>query len=1149
MVNEKRIYTVATAHLDTVWNWDFEHTISECIFNTLADNFRLFEEYPEYKFSFEGAYRYELMEEYYPELFEQLKEYVAKGKWNVCGSSYENGDVNVPSPESLFRNILYGNEYFDKKFGKRSRDIYLPDCFGFGWALPSVARHANLLGFTTQKLSWGSASGIPFDLGRWYGPDGNWIFANLNALSYMSTYKTVRKNKKIEKKLRRNEKEGKLPWTLALYGTGDVGGAPKEEGVKVVVSETYENEGAKVKVLCERSDKIFEDLNELDNDDIYSLPQYNDELLMTEHGAGSYTSRSFSKRMNRRNEELADMTERSAVAATYLTETPYPQAELEKAWKRVIAHTFHDDITGTSLQRVYLRSWNDLVVSANQFTNIYEGAAQQIIKNLDTSWVQGTAVVVNNPIEAERNGAVEVTLYGSDIEFVRVFEKNGDECVCQISEKTDSSAKVVFIAKVPSLGYKVFDIRLSQEKSTLNTDIRITDTSLENEKYFVKLNESGNISSIVDKTLANKELLKKPIGYHVMLSKGGSEYAAWEIRHSDETGIPWEFAGLGETEIIERGPARVKLKCVQKTDHADYTYYISLTAGGKYVEVQNEIDWRTTTALLKNRFCFTASNKTASFDLGLGAIGRGNRTKKLYEVPAQRWADISDEKNYYGVSVFSDSKYGWDKPDNNTLRLTVIHTPKGNFKAESMQSLMDLGLNRYGYAIYSHHGGFNNGTQYNARCFNQPMGVFVTDNHPGVLGAEYSFGTISTDSVIIRAIKKAENSDEIIVRVNEAAGRSLSNVKLSLGNGIESATEVFASEEYLGEANVFENRLMFDIKPFEVKTFSVKLVNGVVSAKAQQKCVDLPYNVDVITYNDSRESTIIPTMGISLPGEIVPEEFTCGGVTFKTAKSSGSLNNALICDGQTVETDADYLSIVAASLVGDNDFIFTVDDQEFMIPVQAIEERIGCWDMYGLKQTAYIKKDKAAWECTHTHSKDGDNVANQLFFFRYDIPVKGAKTVKFPSGNEIIVLAATEINDTADTVLISDLYDSVEPRSYELKLSDYQKKQQKKQLKKVMKRAEYKVVKAELKEEEKALKLAEKEQRIIEEHQRREEAAAEKAAKPTRKEKKQSKKAKKAEDKQAKKDMKANKKTKTVEEDVRVDENAPKTAEETASEE
>lgn len=216
-----RIYTVATAHLDTSWNWDFETTLREYIPATLRDNFALFEKYPDYRFSFEGSYRYELMEEYYPEEFEKLKEYVAQGRWNVTGSAYENGDVNVPSPEALFRNILYGNSYFEKTFGKRSTDIFLPDCFGFGWALPSIARHANLSGFTTQKLTWSSAYGIPFDLGRWYGVDGRWIYASLDARSYVAELDKVRKNRAVSQKLKANLKNTtfRLPISSTAQGT------------------------------------------------------------------------------------------------------------------------------------------------------------------------------------------------------------------------------------------------------------------------------------------------------------------------------------------------------------------------------------------------------------------------------------------------------------------------------------------------------------------------------------------------------------------------------------------------------------------------------------------------------------------------------------------------------------------------------------------------------------------------------------------------------------------------------------------------------------------------------------------------------------------------------------------------------------------
>ncbi len=227
---KKRVYTVATAHLDTVWSWNFETTVSHYIYDTIVDNVELFKKYPDYNFSFEGSYRYELMQEYYPEEFELVKQYVKEGRWHVCGSAYENGDVNCPSPEALFRNILFGNSYFEETFGKRSVDIYLPDCFGFGWALPSIAHHANLKGFTTQKLTWGSAYGTPFDIGKWYGVDGNYIYACTNPHDYYFTLTKIRDWDFVQNKLNENEKYG-LDWTYLFHGIGDRGGAPKEASV------------------------------------------------------------------------------------------------------------------------------------------------------------------------------------------------------------------------------------------------------------------------------------------------------------------------------------------------------------------------------------------------------------------------------------------------------------------------------------------------------------------------------------------------------------------------------------------------------------------------------------------------------------------------------------------------------------------------------------------------------------------------------------------------------------------------------------------------------------------------------------------------------------------------------------------------------
>ena len=186
---DKILYMVATAHLDDQWNWTIQNTINSYIPNTLHQNFAYFTNanYTNYTFSFEEAWRYQLISEYYPSDFATLTNYIAQGRWRLAGSAMVAGDVNTPAPESLIRQTLYANNYWKQQFGKTSLDIFLPDCFGFGYALPSVAAHCGLKGFSSQKLSWGCWTNIPFqNIGRWIGPDGASILAVLQPGGYGS---------------------------------------------------------------------------------------------------------------------------------------------------------------------------------------------------------------------------------------------------------------------------------------------------------------------------------------------------------------------------------------------------------------------------------------------------------------------------------------------------------------------------------------------------------------------------------------------------------------------------------------------------------------------------------------------------------------------------------------------------------------------------------------------------------------------------------------------------------------------------------------------------------------------------------------------------------------------------------------------------
>ena len=1033
MGKTKHVHTVATGHLDTVWNWDFETTLRNYIPHTLRWNFALIEKYPEYVFNFEGAYRYQLMEEYYPEQFEKLREYVAKGRWYPCGSAWENGDVNAPSPEALFRNFLFGNNYYEEKFGMRSKDVFLPDCFGFGYALPSIASHSNLCGFTTQKLAWGSAYGQPFDIGKWYGVDGNYIIASIKMHNYVAVLKDLRKSRVIAEKLKENEAYG-LDATEIFHGAGDRGGGPIPPSVRSLCRNMKKNNSSDIKVHSSQSDKVFKQImTEMTEEERDKLPSWNGELLLTTHSAGSYTSRALSKRWNRRGEELADMAERAAVTAAWLGVAEYPQNQLNTAWKRLISHQFHDDLPGTSLQQVYLRSWNDYGLSLNQFAHEYEKGIAAISSMLDTSFCKGIPVIVNNPVECERKGTVTATLDGS-FKNISVRNAKGEEIPSQITAKKENKTEIAFAVKLAPCSVEVFDVAESEQPCRIETGLKATDNSLENERYLVTLNDNGDIASIYDKCIG-KELLSEPVTLGIFDNhKGGKTYPAWEITYEDAVRKPDRIAGKVSSEIIEQGPARCTVQVVQKSDDSVFTNNISLSAGSDRVEVQSEFYWNSQRTLCKNVFSFTCENKEAIFDLGLGAIRRGNADKKLYEVPAQKWADITDKSNEYGVAVFSDSKCGWDKFSDNTLRLTVIHTPLNNSRPQSMQSMMDLGLNRYGYAICAHSGTELTRVQTSAREFNAPLTAFVADKHEGVLGTSYSFVNISDSGVIIRAIKKAENGNEIVVRVNEGNNTHHSNVKLTFGNGIASAREIYASEEHIANAAVADGSLVFDMKPYEVKTFALTLLPCENKGKScEQMPVELPCNTNAFSTNKAPSQSGIYGKDYTIPFEIVPDTIKSGGVGFKINKGT---ENCLLADGQSIALtpDCNKLVILCASLDGDKEYAFKLDDKPVKIRVSDIEERPFAWDMYSLKRTAKIKTDVVGWECTHTHSAKGDNYAHRLFFFKYEINTHGAKTLTLPNDKSLFVLAATQLKATTECKCVTELYDTVSPRKYDFRL-------------------------------------------------------------------------------------------------------------------
>lgn len=1019
---KKKIYTVATAHLDTIWSWDFEKTVSTYIYNTLVDNFKMFHKYPTYKFNFEGSYRYELMEEYYPELFEKVKEYVKEGKWNVCGSAFENGDTNIPSPEALFRNILFGNSYFDKTFGKRSVDIYLPDCFGFGWTLPSIAHHANLKGFTTQKLAWGSAYGVPFDIGKWYGVDGNYIYASVNPHDYYFTLTKLRTWDFVLDKFKENEKFD-LDWTYMFHGIGDRGGAPKEKSIAYVEGEVKKNDSEDIEVYVATADEIFHDIdNKLTEEQRAKLPEWKTELVMQNHGVGGYTSRAVGKRWNRRCEELADAAERNSVVASYLGAADYNRDVITRSWKRFIAHQFHDDMPGTSVQRAYRRSWNDYAMSANQFISELEASSAAVASLMKTDFCTGIPVVVSNPVEQNVKGAVSIRLKNIKQPYVRIFDDNGKEVKSQVNSVKNGVASILFIADVSSMGFRVYDVRPSTEPCRIKPELSVSDNRIENQKYIVTINKQGNISSIIDKTMNDNELLKEPVSLGLYNYTGSKDWPAWEMNFEEANKEADRIPQLVSVSIEESGPARVALKVVQQDkNRSRFTNIIALADGGETVEVYSEIEWQNLCTLAKNKFAFTCSNDKATFDLGLGAIERINMNETLFEVPAQKWADITDKTEEFGVSVISECKYGWDKFNDNTLRMTVLHTPLKNYRIDSMQSMMDIGLNRYSYAIFSHSSKAGAETQFEARKFIQPMTAVAAEKHSGVLGSNYSFGSISADNVIIRAMKMAENSDEIIIRLNEGANKAAENVTIALGSGIACAKEVYASEEFKCDAVVENGRLTANFEPYEIKTFAVTLTDSEAKGvKVKSVPAKVKYDKNIIT----AQGVAISDFEYNIPREIISDCIKINGIEFAV---SGTDKNAFVMNGQKIDISdkTDKLCLLCASTDGDKTVQFDIDGNKVSKKVLSMTEAFAAWDLPDLGDTAYVKQGKLGYEATHCHFKGHDAIAKGLYFYITELDVKGKKAVTLPFANDVAVISASEIIGDNGT-LVTPVFDEVD---------------------------------------------------------------------------------------------------------------------------
>ena len=1129
LTKQPTLYVVGYAHLDTQWRWEYPQVIREYLPSTLRLNFDLFEKYPHYIFNFSGANRYRLMKEYYPADYAKLKHYVAAGRWFPAGSSMEEGDVNSPSPESILRQFLYGNEYFRHDFGKASAEYMLPDCFGFPASLPSLLAHAGIKGFSTQKLTWGSAApvggpnspehtpvGTPFNVGIWEGPDGKSVIAALNPGDYGSdiTYDLSKSNPGPEGRgyvdwPQRVQLDGKVSGLYAdyhYYGTGDIGGSPSESSAKLLEaivtkglaalppprrdgSEAQqpapEPSGPEVRVgdgplrvVSSAADQMFLDM--LQSSKTASLPRYRGDLELTNHSAGSLTSQAVHKRWNRQNELLADAAERASVAAAWLGGRPYPLQRLNDAWTLVMGGQFHDIMAGTATAKSYEYSWNDDVLAMNQFASVLTDATEAIASALDTQ-AQGAAVVVYNPLNIEREDVVEATVRfpGGVPKAVRAIAPDGKEAPAQLVGAANGAAKVLFLAKAPSVGFAVYDLRAATA-SAFASALEVTERSLENARYRVHLDENGDVASIFDRKI-NHELLSAPARL-AFQTEHPHDWPAWNMDWADQQKPPRAYVqGPAKVRIVENGPVRVALEVEREAEGSRFVQTIRLAAGGagNRVEFANAIDWKSKEAALKASFPFTAANPRATYNWGAGTVERGNNDEKKFEVASHQWFDLTDKSGAYGVTVLSDCKTGSDKPDDRTLRLTLIYTPGlggGNGRDYSDQTTQDWGHHEFVYGLAGHAGDWRQGeTDWQAYRLNDPLMAFESPKHTGALGKSFSFLRVNRSDVHVMAVKRAEESNEVIVRLVEMRGTPQRDVRVSFAAPVAAAREVTGQEMPLGKATVAEGGLVTSLAPYEIRSFAVKLAAPPSKAVApRSQPVTLPYDLAAASDEGSKSVGGFDAAGRALPAEMLPTELAYGGIRFQLAPAWAGQPNAVVARGQTISLPGgqfNRLYLLAASAEGDQKATFRAGSQPVELTIEDWGGYIGQWDNRTWKMVemplppepapddkspraerarrllarvkehgpilipectglapGFIKRAPVAWFASHRHSAEGGNEPySYSYLFAYAIDLAAdAKALTLPDNGGIRILAATVASEAGQVQPARPLYDTLE---------------------------------------------------------------------------------------------------------------------------
>ncbi|MGA9354877.1 MAG: alpha-mannosidase [Terriglobales bacterium] len=838
------IHAVGNSHIDMAWLWPWTETV-EVVRNTFRSVLDLMREYPDFKFTMSSARTYEWIEEKYPDMFKEIQQRVREGRWEVIGGMWVEPDLNMPDGESLTRQILVGKRYFQSRFGVDVKIGWNPDSFGYNWQLPQIYKKSGMDYFVTQKLLWAHEfTTFPYKLFWWQAPDGSRLLtyfprdyaAGIDGPSMAkdlsvwapAIYGPNLNEKPSEKS---NEKFGDAPEMLHLYGVGDHGGGPTREMLDNA-NELLSPNTVYPKFEFGTASTFFEELGKKLPG--MSVPTWNGELYFQYH-RGVFTTQAETKQRIRRSEEVMLNAEKFASLAM-LDGRFYPQEEMNRAWKRLLFDDFHDIMPGSGIGVNYLdarRNLQDVQLFGN---SAIEGSLKELAAHINT---QGTGappesapVLVFNSLAWPRTAVVEVDAQlPGPARSIAVADAAGKKVKSQLLsiDPAMHRAHFLLLASTPALGYKTYLVQASPRTERDRSDLQATADTLENEFVRVKIDpRTGCMTSLFDKRGHQEALApaetdtggpKDKVCGNLLQTfvDKPKRWDAWNIdadfeqQHSD-------LDQADEVKLLESGPLRAVIRIKKHFQNSTFIQDVTLNAGSPRVDVKMQVEWHEKHILLKVAFPVGAHSDKATYEIPYGTVERPTTRntpaeKAQFEVPAMRWADISDDK--HGLSLLNNCKYGYDAKGN-VLRLSLLRSP------EWPDPHADEGHHEFTYSLYPHAGGWREAlTVREGYELNYKLLTLQTEKHEGALPADHAYIEVKPENVVLTAVKKAEDDDAMILRFYEWAGRE-TDVKIQLPPGAESAQDADLMERPIGELALQDATVTVHTKPFEIKTVKVR---------------------------------------------------------------------------------------------------------------------------------------------------------------------------------------------------------------------------------------------------------------------------------------------------------------------------------------